>query len=470
LGCNVPSCLPRGHGEGVRLMGFRASEARRGYHSIDKRIGISATVAATVVPEKVRWLWDRRIPFSKLTIFDGDPDQGKSVVTTDISARVSRGRPFPDLATCEPANVAIVNVEDGKADTIVPRLMAHGADLNRIQIIDGIPDGQGGMRMLDLPGDVPELEQFVRDSEIKLLVIDPVLTMLGGDANKDQDARKALTPLRDMAERTGCAVIAVRHLNKSVGLKAIQRGGGNMGLIGVARAGAFFATDPEDDRRRIMAQHKANLAEKAPSLVYRIVTSEVHDTARIEWMGTSEYDANSLAADASTPQEKSELEEAKVWLRDELKDGPMWAKQVIKDANVAGVAEKTLRRAKAVMRVKSEKIGTEGWSWSLLNKEGGQEHAQDSPPGHLGHLGHLDHLPINKGNGGRNKSYDVEDGQDSQHSQPSCEDHLPVEDGHVTSGGKRLTEDQVRGVQRLISQGMSAKFARAEVLKDEEAR
>ena len=75
----------------------------------------------------------------------------------------------------------------------------------------------------------------------ELLIIDPVLTMLGGNANKDQDARKALTPIRDMAERTGVAVIAVRHLNKSVGLKAIQRGGGNMGLIGVARVGSFFA-------------------------------------------------------------------------------------------------------------------------------------------------------------------------------------------------------------------------------------
>jgi RecA-family ATPase len=436
-------------------MGFRQSEAKRGYPGPDKH-GISATVAATVAPEKVRWLWDRRVPFGKLTIFDGDPDQGKSVVTIDISARVSTGRGFPDGASCEAANIAIVNVEDGKADTIVPRLMAHGADLARVQIIDGIPDGQGGTRILDLPRDVPELERFVKDQEIKLLIMDPVLTMLGGDANKDQDARKALTPVRDMADRTGCAVIAVRHLNKSVGLKAIQRGGGNMGLIGVARAGAFFATDPEDDKRRIMAQHKANLAEKASSLVYRIVTSETYDTARIEWMGTSEYDANGLAADASTPQEKSELEEAKEWLRDELSTGPMWAKQVFKDARDASIAEKTLRRAKAVMRVKSEKIGTEGWSWSLPDKEGSQEGGHATP---------LDHLPIDKGNGSRNKRYDVEHGQHGQHGQPPGDDRLPFKGGHVTNGGKRLSETEVRTVQRLISQGMSAKFARAEVLR-----
>jgi hypothetical protein len=443
------------------LMGWQ-SEARRGYPGPDKP-GISATVAATVEPEKVRWLWDRRIPFGKLTIFDGDPDQGKSVVTIDISARVSTGRGFPDGASCEVANIAIVNVEDGKADTIVPRLMAHGADLDRIQIIDGIPDDQDGVRMLDLPRDVPELERFVKDHEIKVLIIDPVLTMLGGDANKDQDARKALTPVRDMAERTGCAVIAVRHLNKSVGLKAIQRGGGNMGLIGVARAGAFFATDPEDDKRRIMAQHKANLAEKASSLVYRIVTSETYDTARIEWMGTSEYDANGLAADGGTPHEKTQLEEAREFLRDELSDGPMWAKQVFRDARDAGVQEITLRRAKTALRVRSEKIGVEGWQWSLPTKDDHDQHTSDD---HLDHLDHHDHLPIYKGNGTSNGSSYVEHDQHDQHDHPYSVDHLPLEGDHVTnSSERRLTDEEVRSVQRLMSQGMAAKFARVEVLR-----
>ena len=90
----------------------------------------------------------------------------------------------------------------------------------------------------------------------RLLIIDPVLTMLSGDANKDQDARKALAPLRDMAEETGVTIIAVRHLNKNVSLSAIQRGGGNMGLIGVARAGCFFAHHPDQDGLRVMAPHR----------------------------------------------------------------------------------------------------------------------------------------------------------------------------------------------------------------------
>src|SRR3712207_3307082 len=128
-----------------------------------------------------------------------------------------------------------------------------------------------------------------------------------------------------MAERTDTTVVGVRHLNKSVGLKAIQRGGGNMGLIGVARAGSFFAEHPDDDRLRIMAAHKSNLAEKPPSLAYRI-TSSVHNTARVEWVGTTDYDANGLASAPATPAEKSKLDEAKEFMRDELGSGPMWAK------------------------------------------------------------------------------------------------------------------------------------------------
>jgi hypothetical protein len=344
--------------------------------------------AADVTTRPVEWYWSGRIPKGKLTMCDGDPDLGKSVVTMDIAARGSMGRDFPDGSPCEAGNVLVVNVEDGVEDTIVPRLKAHGADLNRVFILSSIPDGNGRTRLLDVPRDLALLENKVLQRKAKLLIIDPVLTMLGGNANKDQDARKALTPIADMAERTVVAVVGVRHLNKSIGLKAIQRGGGNMGLIGVAGAGLFFAEHPGDDRLRVMAAHKTNLAEKPPSLSYRIVTSTVHNTARVEWMGSADHDANSLATGNVSPHEKSELEAAKEILREELKDGPMWAKRVYSDARDAGISERTLRRAKDALRVKSEKVGTEGWSWSLPS--------EDSHGGNVGHLGHVGHVQITR--------------------------------------------------------------------------
>jgi hypothetical protein len=51
---------------------------------------------ADVKPEAVRWLWPGRIPAGKLTILSGDPGLGKSFLTVDLAARVSRGMPWPD--------------------------------------------------------------------------------------------------------------------------------------------------------------------------------------------------------------------------------------------------------------------------------------------------------------------------------------------------------------------------------------
>jgi hypothetical protein len=375
---------------------------------------VKVTRASEVVTKPVEWLWEKRIPKGKLTMFDGDPDVGKSVVTMDLAARVSTGRTFPDGAPCEAGNVLIVNVEDTKDDTIVPRLKAHGADLGRIAIVDGMPDEELGTRLLDLPGDVPALRVAVEDHDATLLIIDPVITMLGGDMNKDGDARKALAPLRDMAEETGVTVVAVRHLNKNVSLSAIQRGGGNMGLIGVARAGAFFAHHPEQDGLRVMAPHKSNLAEKQPSLQYVVVGWALDENVgRVEWRGVTEHDANSLATEALTPHERSAKVEAMDFLRDVLKDGPVQSRRVKSEAREADIADATLRRAKDVLRIRAKKDGEGPWFWSLPPEDA--QHAQHE---RLERLEQVRKIPD------ENSAYVKEDAQDAQDAHVSTYEHL----------------------------------------------
>jgi KaiC/GvpD/RAD55 family RecA-like ATPase len=470
--------------------------------------------ASEVITKPVEWLWDKRIPKGKLTMFDGDPDVGKSVVTMDLAARVSTGRGFPDGATCDAGNVLIVNVEDAKDDTVVPRLKAHGADLERIVVIDGMPDEKGGTRLLDLPDDVPSLRNAVKHYEASLLIIDPVITMLGGDVYKDSDARKALAPLRDMAEATGVTIVAVRHLNKNTSLSAIQRGGGNMGLIGVARAGAFFAYHPEQDGLRVMAPHKSNLAEKQPSLQYVIKGWAIDENiGRVEWRGITEHDANSLATDNLSPHEKTRLEEAKEFLYEELKDAPMWARQIYRDSNDAGIAKRTLDSAKSVMRIRSEKVGTEGWMWSLPDKRDTHHDVRDLRDlRDVQNDDRSDTAYIKEGCKGREGRNGVED-RDLQRNVPLSADEedddvrrlvdegrtesdalagvieqlemileLPGEAGwdepeirervaklkkrqeRLPRNGHLLADEGNKRVQALIDQGMSEKWAIAEVL------
>jgi len=420
-------------------------EYRNGHHEDEVPL-LAGIKASEVITKPVEWLWDKRIPKGKLTMFDGDPDVGKSVITMDLAARVSTGRTFPDGAPCQPGNVLVVNVEDAADDTIVPRLKAHGADLERIVVIDGMPDGKGGTRLLDLPEDVEALKASVEHHEAALLIIDPVLTMLGGDANKDQDARKALTPVRDMAEETGVTIVAVRHLNKNVSLSAIQRGGGNMGLIGVARAGAFFAHHPEEDSLRVMAPHKSNLAEKQPSLQYVIKGWAIDENiGRVEWKGATEHDANSLASGPATPLEKSRLEEAREFLYEELKDGPMWAKAVYRDAGDAGVARRTLEDAKSAMRVRSEKIGTEGWQWSLPEKKDTPHDIRDVRDVRDVPNGYRPNPAKNKegregreGRKGRNEGGEGRDvPEDAHHEQHEQVEHLRS-NGHLSADARKI--------------------------------
>jgi KaiC/GvpD/RAD55 family RecA-like ATPase len=427
------------------------NERRNGHRP--EVIGIRAS---EVITKSVEWLWDKRIPKGKLTMFDGDPDVGKSIITMDLAARVSTGRTFPDGAACEAGNVLIVNVEDAKDDTVVPRLKAHGADLERIIVIDGMPDEKGGTRLLDLPDDVGALKAAVEHYEAVLLIIDPVITMLGGDMNKDGDARKALAPLRDMAEATGVTIVAVRHLNKNISLSAIQRGGGNMGLIGVARSGAFFAHHPEQDGLRVMAPHKSNLAEKQPSLQYVVKSWAIDENiGRIEWMGITSHDANSLASGPASPAEKSKQDEAKEFLRDELGDGPMWAKTVYRDADAAGISKGTLLIAKNAMRVYSEKIGTEGWQWSLLPE--GTKHSGDYNLSNLSNLSNL------QSKGDSEYPYIKEGTKDVKGTKGT-------KDAHARGGGLAPSlsadEDNER-VQRLLDEGWALDAAIAEVLGEE---
>jgi KaiC/GvpD/RAD55 family RecA-like ATPase len=424
------------------------NEMSNGHHADEVPL-LAGMRAADVITKPVEWLWDKRIPKGKLTMFDGDPDVGKSVVTMDLAARVSVGRTFPDGARCEPGNVLIVNVEDAKDDTIVPRLKAHGADLERITIIDGMPT-EDGVVLLNLPEDVPSLKATVEHYKATLIIIDPVLTMLAGDANKDQDARKALTPLRDMAEETGVTIVAVRHLNKNVSLSAIQRGGGNMGLIGVARAGAFFAHHPDEDRLRVMAPHKSNLAEKQPSLQYKVVGWAIDENVgRVEWCGVTEHDANSLATDNLSPHERTRLDEAKDFLYEELKDAPMWARAIYRDANDAGIAKRTLETAKSVMRIRSEKVGTEGWMWSLPDKDRTHHEDRDVHDVQNDKLSDTAYIKEGrKGREGREGRNDVE-GRDVP-----CDVSLSADEGNER-------------VQRRLDEGWTLEAAVAEVLGEE---
>jgi hypothetical protein len=357
---------------------------------------------AEVVPERVGWLWPGRIPAGKLTILDGDPGIGKSTISIDLAARVSTGRPMPGDTTSRPsAGVVLLSAEDGLADTIRPRLDAAGADATRVVALVAIIKADGIERLPSLPGDLAPLEGAIRAHDAALVIVDVLMAYLDRAVNthRDQDVRGALAQLAAVAEHTGAAILVLRHLNKSTGGPAIYRGGGSIGIIGAARSALVVGRDPDDETRMVLAVSKANLAPTASSLAYRIVDRD--GVGAIEWGEPTAHSAADLLAARSeaTADERTALDDAKDILAEFLAKGPVSAQEARAEARSAGVANRTLDRAKAALRVVARKVGRPGepgqrWEWAL--PEGRQElpkHANLEEWRTSAQVGVLQHVP-----------------------------------------------------------------------------
>ncbi len=330
---------------------------------------------SAVKPEQVTWLWPGRIPFGKLTILDGDPGLGKSALTIDLAARVSRGSAMPLEAhgvARRPAGVVLLSAEDGVADTIVPRLLAAGGDPARVLSVTTIIEGENE-RGVTLPDDLPWLRAAILRVKAGLVVVDPVMAFFGSrtDTHRDQDCRRALHPIARLAEETGAAVLVVRHLNKGAGGNPLYRGGGSIGFIGAARSALLVARDPDDPNRRVVASMKSNLAALPASLAFALEATG--DTVRVGWIGECAYAAASLLGVAASDKDRSALEEAKDWLLAELtdKDGApqeRHAAELLSDAHKVGISKETLRDAKLALKLTKRRIGFGhggAWYWSL---------------------------------------------------------------------------------------------------------
>jgi hypothetical protein len=322
-------------------------------------------LVADVDREQVRWLWPGRVPRGKVTVLDGDPGTGKSTLTLTIAAKVTTGSPFPDGARPEVGDVILLSAEDDIGDTIRPRLEAAGADLARCWVlpdvtphVDSHKEKPQPPRPPELPADLDALEGMVKDKAAALVVIDPLMAFLSGQVNAhvDQDIRRVLSSVGYMAARTGAAVVIVRHMNKGNG-SALYRGSGSIGIVGAARAGLMVAPDPDDDSRRILAMSKSNLAKEPDSLAYRIVEDERYGVARLVWDGTSRHRANDLVRARVDEDEAPALAEAVRVLKEILADGPLAAGNVKKQAATAGVAERTLHRARQALGVTTRRQG-----------------------------------------------------------------------------------------------------------------
>jgi hypothetical protein len=332
-----------------------------------------------VTIEPIDWLWPERIARGSLSLIVGDPDLGKSTITFELAARVTRGSSFPDGApnVAGIGSVVILSMENSPAQVIAPRLKVAGADLSRVHLLDGIDESTatrpGFVRSVSLESDLVDLDEVIdRIGDVQLLIVDPLQGYMGdADSHVDAQVRQVLGPFAVLAERHRIAVVAVMHTNKRREGPALYRVGGSIGFVAAARAVFVVAKDRHVSSRRLFIPSKNNLSAERSGLAFRLVESPVEGLTKpvpyVEWDPERiVVEADQVLSDAPTSEESSALSDAVEWLRSALADGPVPAVQVRKDARANGVADRTLDRAKRELYVRSAKDGSgKSWNWSL---------------------------------------------------------------------------------------------------------
>jgi putative DNA primase/helicase len=330
--------------------------------------------AADIVPEPIRWLWRPRIAIGKQTMLAGEPGLGKSQLTCWIAAAVTTGGLWPDNHEAAPkGSVIILSAEDDAADTIRPRLDAAGADPNKVYVISAVRGENGkGRRSFNLQADLALLEaEIAKIGDVYLVIVDPVSSYLGKvDSHRNAELRAVLEPIGEMASRLGVAVLSITHLSKGGGGSANSRIIGSIAFVAQARAAFIVARDPDDHERRLFLPTKNNLGPEGTGLGFRIgqvVTPTGLLAPSIFWddlpVTISANEALAPSTETATAPARNEAED---FLQQVLADGPRPTVQIRAEANSAGVAWPTVRRAKEKLGVKASKVTLDGgWEWAM---------------------------------------------------------------------------------------------------------
>lgn len=335
-------------------------EKRLNGSTADRVEGLGARLMTDVKTEPIDWLWFPLVPLYMLTLIDGAEGIGKTFLLLAFAAAVTTGRGLPGVKPEDhpPAgNVLLVMPED-IASVIKQRLLLMGADLSRIYIIDQ------GFSLSD-PDGVLRFSHEIGLSGACLVVLDPLFALVGGrlDLNSDNQGRSITSELKRLAEKHRCAIVCVRHLNKSKGMGDPRAAGLNgVGWRAAARSALIVGANPENERERAIVQTKTNLtAESSQSIGFVI------DHEGFHWTGPSKLTASMMLSlkQQETPFERGAREEAREFLKEILRGRPMDSKEVMKEAKDAGLSESTIRRAKTDLGIKPKKIGLDHWEWSL---------------------------------------------------------------------------------------------------------
>jgi len=358
------------------MIGPSVEERARAACGIDAPL-VDLRQASGIRPVPIRWLWPGWLARGKLQILAGPPGVSKTTLAMHIAACVTTGSALPGGYRPAPGNVLVWSGEDDPADTLVPRLLAAGADLRRVYFVGDTREGTQ-VRNFDPATDIPALAvEADAVGGAALIVVDPIVSAVAGDSHKNGEVRRALQPLVTLADRLGAAVLGITHFSKgTAGRDPTERVTGSVAFGALARVVLVAAKSENDDGpERVLVRSKSNIGPDGGGFGYAVEQTGIGqglEASRIVWGAPLDGSAREVLG--SVEAAGGARDDAVGWLEDALLRGPLAVAEIKRESGRAGMSWRTLERAKTELGAVARRVhdgatrGAGHWVWELPTK------------------------------------------------------------------------------------------------------
>jgi len=330
-----------------------------------------AIAADSIEIVRQRWLWEGMLPIGTVCLLAGREAVGKSTCSLALAAETTRGGLPGDLVDV-PRNVMIVATEDSWSTTIVPRLMAAGADLSKVFRLSTVTEQGQDSGAVTLPGDLEDFEALVVEGQVALVILDPLMSRLSDrlDSHCDGAVRQALEPLVAIAERTGACILGLIHVNKSQTTDAMNSVMASRAFGAVARSVLFVIVDPDKPQVRYLQVVKSNLGSTdLATMTFTIEpvqvlsdSGETLEVGRTVWGVDSSRTVREILVESAGPTTTriTRVDVAKAWLEGELqaRGGQASRSELLSSGQAKGFPEALVKRARGALGLTSSTTGT----------------------------------------------------------------------------------------------------------------